>query len=52
MTGDWRNIFRTLDQLKKVTAEDVMRVAATCFTRNNLTVGEIVTASSPSGSAQ
>jgi len=29
--GDWRKLFTELDELDKVTAEDVQRVARTCF---------------------
>ena len=38
LTGDWRNLFRRLDELKKVRAEDIQRVAARTFTSKNLTV--------------
>jgi predicted Zn-dependent peptidase len=43
ITGDWRNLFRQLEAIEKVTAEDIMRVAKTYFTRSNLTVGVIET---------
>jgi predicted Zn-dependent peptidase len=44
VTGDWRNLFKQLDQIEKVTAEDVQRVAGTYFTTKNRTVGVIETA--------
>jgi predicted Zn-dependent peptidase len=38
MTGDWRNVFREVEQMEAVTLEDIQRVAAEVFTRNNRTV--------------
>ena len=38
----WRNIQQSLDRLKEVTAEDVMRVAKTYFVKDNRTVGILV----------
>ena len=43
MTGDWRNLFKQLDQIDQVTAEDIQRVARTYFTTKNKTVGIIQT---------
>lgn len=43
VTADWRNLFKQLDQIEKVTAEDVRRVAKTYFTTKNRTVGVIET---------
>ncbi|MBI4462798.1 MAG: insulinase family protein [Acidobacteria bacterium] len=37
-TGDWRNLFRQLDAIDKVTREDIQRVAKTYFTEKNRTV--------------
>jgi len=48
VTGDWRNLFKQLDQIEKVTAEDVQRVAKTYFTTKNRTVGVIETTASDS----
>ncbi|MFQ6084184.1 MAG: M16 family metallopeptidase [Candidatus Aminicenantia bacterium] len=45
LTGDWRNLFKELDAINKVTAEDIMRVAKDCFKKKNRTVGQIVTIS-------
>ena len=39
VTGDWRNLFRQLDKIDKVTAEDIQRVAKEYFITKNRTVG-------------
>jgi predicted Zn-dependent peptidase len=44
LTGDWRNIFRSLNEIEAVTVEDVQRVAKETFERSNRTVGMIKTA--------
>ncbi len=41
--GDWRKVFTDLELLNEVTLEDLQRVANTYFTKDNLTVGAIVT---------
>lgn len=43
MTGDWHNLFRELDKIERVTAEDIQRVAKECFTSKNRSVGIIKT---------
>lgn len=43
ITGDWRNLFKQLDKIDKVTAEDIQRVAREYFTTKNRTVGIIKT---------
>jgi len=43
--GDWRELFRQVDRIDKVTKADVMRVANKTFTDNNRTIGIIQTAS-------
>jgi len=43
VTGDWRNLFKQLDKIEQVTAEDIQRVAKEHFTTKNRTVGVIVT---------
>jgi predicted Zn-dependent peptidase len=48
ITGDWRNLFKQLDKIEKVTAEDIQRVAKIYFTTKNRTVGVIETASAAS----
>ncbi|MBN1504090.1 MAG: insulinase family protein [Candidatus Eisenbacteria bacterium] len=42
ITGSWRNMFRKLDLIDKVTAEDVQRVAKQYLTKTNCTIAEIV----------
>lgn len=41
--GDWRDLFKSLDKINAVTAEDIKRVANDCFTRKNRTVAWIET---------
>ncbi len=41
-TGDWRNLFRELDDIAAVTAADIQRVAQATFTPENRTVGKIL----------
>jgi predicted Zn-dependent peptidase len=41
--GDWRELFRSLDRMDKVTAADIRRVANQTFQRSNRTVAMIVT---------
>ena len=43
VTGDWRNLFKQLDQIEQVTAEDIQRVTRQYFVRKNRTVGVIET---------
>ena len=43
LTGDWRNRFRTLDDIDNVTREDIQRIAQTYFTERNRTVGYLLT---------
>ena len=40
--GDWRQLFRWLDEINKVTSEDVRRVARTYFKKENRTVAYLV----------
>ncbi len=44
LRGDWRAMFRELDQIDAVTAADIQRVAASLFRKTNRTVGLIETA--------
>lgn len=39
--GDWRELFRQVERIDKVTAADVKRVANATFTQNNRTVAKI-----------
>ncbi len=48
--GDWRELFRSVDRIDKVTKADIRRVAQKTFTSDNRTVGIIETAS-PSAAA-
>jgi predicted Zn-dependent peptidase len=41
VTGDWRNLFKELDRIDAVTAQDIKRVANECFVETNKTVAEI-----------
>jgi predicted Zn-dependent peptidase len=43
ITGDWRNLFKQLDKIEKVTAEDIQRIAGEYFTTKNRSVGIIQT---------
>jgi predicted Zn-dependent peptidase len=43
VTGDWRNLFKELDKIERVTAEDIQRIAKECFTSKNRSVGIIKT---------
>ncbi|HEX2254102.1 MAG TPA: pitrilysin family protein [Thermoanaerobaculia bacterium] len=42
--GDWRELFRNIDRIEKVTKEDITRVARETFLPTNRTVGMIETA--------
>jgi predicted Zn-dependent peptidase len=44
--GDWRELFRQVDRIDKVTKADIRRVANKTFVDNNRTVGMIETAAS------
>lgn len=41
--GDWRELFRSIDRIEKVTKDDILRVARETFQPANRTVGMIVT---------
>ena len=43
VTGDWRNLFKQLDEIDRVTAQDVQRVTKEYFTSKNSVVGVIET---------
>ncbi|NGP89749.1 insulinase family protein [Aliifodinibius halophilus] len=45
MRGDWRKVFTDLEKLQDVTVDDVVRVANEYLTKDNRTVGAIVTKS-------
>lgn len=46
-TGDWRNLFRRLEAIAKVTAADIERVAQETFRPENKTIGRILPESPP-----
>ncbi len=46
-SGDWRLFFLNYDQIKKVTPEDVVRVAKLYFKASNRTVGEFIPTDAP-----
>ena len=41
-TGDWRDLFKQLDKIAAVTAEDIQRVAQETFTEENRTIGKLL----------
>jgi predicted Zn-dependent peptidase len=47
--GDWRELFRSVDRIDKVTKADIRRVANETFNDNNRTVGVIETIAGQSG---
>jgi predicted Zn-dependent peptidase len=49
--GDWRELFREVDRIDKITRADIRRVASKTFTDNNRTVGIIETATPASSDA-
>ena len=46
LLGDWRELFKSLDRIEKVTAEDIKRIASEYFVDSNRSVAEIVTEAS------
>jgi predicted Zn-dependent peptidase len=42
-TGSWRNLFKQLEAIEKVTPTDIQRVARATFTPENRTIGRILT---------
>lgn len=49
--NDWRELFRSVERIDKVTKEDIRRVAKQTFVPVNRTVGIIETTAPPSGAA-
>ena len=47
--GDWKELFRTVDRIDKVTKADIRRVANETFVDTNRTVGEIETVGAGQG---
>lgn len=52
LRGDWRELFRDLDRIDKVTPADIRRVATETFRPSNRTVAMIVTTSAPEKSEE
>jgi predicted Zn-dependent peptidase len=50
--GDWRELFRQIDRIDKVTAADVRRVANQTFTANNRTIAYIDNSPAAKGGTQ
>jgi predicted Zn-dependent peptidase len=50
--GDWRELFKQLERIDKVTKADIRRVAQATFVPSNRTVGTIETAPPPAQPAQ
>jgi predicted Zn-dependent peptidase len=47
--GDWKELFKSVDRIDKVTKEDVKRVANQIFTENNRSVAYIQTTAAQKG---
>ena len=41
--GDWRELFKSLERIEQVTAEDIKRIANEYFVDSNRSVAEILT---------
>jgi predicted Zn-dependent peptidase len=50
--GDWRELFKSVDRIDKVTKEDVRRIANQIFTESNRSVAYIQTATAQKGAQQ
>ena len=50
--GDWRELFRYLDKVDKVTKADIRRVANKSFQDNNRTIGSIETVMDPAAAGK
>jgi len=50
--GDWRELFRSIEKIDKVTRADIRRVASEIFTAKNRTVGRIETKAADAAPAQ
>ncbi|HXV60152.1 MAG TPA: pitrilysin family protein [Vicinamibacteria bacterium] len=42
LTGDWRNLFKSIEAIERVSREDIQRVAREYFTSRNRTVGYLL----------
>ncbi|MEL7832373.1 pitrilysin family protein [Fodinibius sp. Rm-B-1B1-1] len=52
LRGDWRKVFTDIEELNKVTIDDIQRVAKEYLTKDNRTVGAIVTEDDNSSSGE
>ncbi len=52
LRGDWRELFREIDRIEKVTPADIRRVANETFVANNRTVGMIERQAPPTQAAK
>jgi len=50
--GDWRKLFTSLDELDRITADDVQRVAQECFVPEKRTVAYLIAPKPAAGGAQ
>ena len=50
--GDWRKLFTSIDDLERVTADDVQRVARECFVPEKRTVARLIPAARAAGGAK
>jgi len=50
--GDWQKVFTDLNELDKITAADVQRVAQECFVPEKRTVSYLIAPKQPAGGAQ
>ncbi len=50
--GDWRKVFTSLDELDRITADDVQRVARECFVPEKRTVAFLAAPKAAAGGAQ
>jgi predicted Zn-dependent peptidase len=41
-TGDWRNLFKQLEAIERITAQDIIRVSRATFTPENRTIGRLL----------
>ncbi|HRG76966.1 MAG TPA: hypothetical protein PLX69_20575, partial [Leptospiraceae bacterium] len=52
LTGNWEDLFLSYDKLNGVTEEDIKRVTAKYFVKENLTIGHLDARASKKSAAQ
>jgi predicted Zn-dependent peptidase len=52
LRGDWRALLTDMERIKRVSSEDIMRVAQTYFTEENRTVGWLIETESEGGEGE